>query len=384
MNAPELEGAESAQLPFVSVEARRATLSLLDAVGAFESGPKGEWNFVNLRLCEMLGVPASSLLGREWLKMIHPDDVQRAIAEYKQARDGERSWHHELRFRRFDGTDVYVLIDASPMPHDPRQRGVSYLGVVSDVTREHRAHDIVEESLTSLQTMLDIATEGIWVHRNRRVIAVNNAAAHILGYDSSEDIIGMDALDFVAPEDRDRFAAAAASAAPAETIGTLIRRDGSRVRVSVRASAAMYAGAPARFSSVVAIDSPHVLAMSVEQMRTQLRVLEEVLTLPYSRVQMVNGRVEIVGVNQAYADFVGRTRAELIGMELTDLFAPDAEASVYSEIDRFRTLGEQSPSELTVPYLRPDGTTVLGRVFAVNFHDPLTGESSSAAFVVPL
>lgn len=383
MNAPQLEGAESAQLPFVSAEARRATLSLLDAVGAFESGPKGEWNFVNHRLCEMLGVPASSLLGREWLKMIHPDDVQRAVAEYKQARDAERSWHHELRFRRFDGTDLHVLIDASPMPHDPKHRGVSYLGVVSDVTGEHRAQEIVEESRMALQRMLDIATEGIFVHRNRRVVAVNNAAAQILGYDSWEDLIGRDGLQFVAEEDRERFAAAAASDQPAEAVGNLLRRDGSRVRVSIRASAAMYAGAPARFSTFVAVDSPLVLAMSVEQMRRQLSALEEQLTLPHSRVELRDGEPIVIAANQAYADMVGRPRSEVVGMRLDELVPRELNEKEWQWYEELLSRG-QRPATFEVIYRLPDGSTRRGRVHAVDFRDPITNVQVSMSFVVPL
>lgn len=384
VNSPELPGADAAHLPFVSIEARRATLSLLVSVGAFESSPNGAWNFVNPQLCDMLGLPASSLLGREWIKLIHPDDVQRAVAEYRQARDGGRSWHHQLRFRRYDDTYVHVLVEANPLPQDPDEVGVSYLGVVSDVSAQHRSQEIVEEARNALQTMLDVSTEGIFVHRSGRIIAANNALARILGYDGWEELMGRDALDFVKEDDRAKFAAAAASDKAQATVGTLVRRDGSSIRVSVRSTPAVYAGADARISSVVAIDSPHVLAMSVEQMRRQLQVLEDVLTLPYSRVQEIDGRVVFVGVNQAYADFVGRSRAQLLGAELTSVFAPDTDPSAYREIERFRQVGQQSPSELTVTYLRPDGTKPVAKVYAVNFRDPVTGESSSAAFVVPV
>ena len=384
MNAPELPGAETAHLPFVSIEARRATLALLGSVGAFESGPTGEWNFVNPQLCTMLDVPASSLLGREWIKMIHPDDVQRAVAEYKQARDGGRSWHHELRFRRFDGTLLPVLIDASPLPQDPDARGVSYLGVVTDVSREMRAQEIVEESRNALQTMLDVATEGIWVHRNRRIVAANQAAATIVGFDSWEELIGRDALEFVVEEDRARFAAAASGDEPTSTVGTLLRRDGTTMRVSVRATPAIYAGAPARLSSVVAMDSPHIQRMSLERLELQMRAIERSLGLPFNRIEARGDRFVIVGANPAYAEMVGRTVDDLIGRDLHELLAPADNPVAFAMMRDFTASAARRPETLPATYLRPDGTTVTGQVYSVDFTDPLTGTVTWLSFVVPL
>ena len=383
MNAPELPGAETAYLPFVSIEARRATLSLLGSVGAFESGPSGEWNFVNPHLCTMLDVPASSLLGREWIKMIHPDDVQRAVAEYKQARDGGRSWHHELRFRRFDGTLLPVLIDASPLPQDPEARGVSYLGVVSDVSREVRALEIVEESRAALQAMLDVIVEGVLIHRMGRIVAANNGAARIFGFDDWRDLVGKNGTDFVAPEDRERFLAAAASGSSAETIGIFIRADGSRVRVSVHARPIVYAGAPARATVLQSLDSPTMLQLTNTRLQAQVDALEKRLMLPHSRVESRNGVPTLTAANQAYADLVGRPLAEIPGLPMSEVAPPELNVEQWTGYQA-RVASGQRKSIFDITYRRPDGSTTVGRVYAVDYPDPVTGEMTSLSFVVPL
>lgn len=383
MNAPELPNAESARLPFVSVEARRATLSLLEVVGAFESDAKGNWNFVNSHLCELLGVPASSLLGREWIKMIHPDDVQRAVAEYKQARDSGRSWHQELRLVRFDGSNVPVRIDANPLPQDPDAKGVSYVGVVTDMTTQMRSLAIAEEAGEAVQAMMDVATEGIWIHRNRRIIAANQASAVLVGYESWQDVIGMDVLDFVSDEDRASFAIAATSSEFTTTVGRLVRRDGTEFLASVRGRPTMYAGAPARIGAMLAMDSQPVAELTARRLAAQLDAMDKRLTLPHSRVELHDGVPVLISANQAYADLVGRPLSEIPGLPMEVVAPRELNIAQWESYEEMLATGSRPPS-FEITYLRPDGSTRKGMVYAVDYQDPVTTETYSMSFVVPL
>lgn len=384
MNIPENADAEYALVESVDVKARRATLSLLESVGAFESEPNGNWNFVSPHLCDMLGVPGSSLLGREWIKMIHPDDLQRTVAEYKQARDGGRSWHHRFRFRRFDGSDIFVQVDANALPSDPEQRGICYLGVVTDVSDLQRVTDIVEESRTALQTLLDVTTEGIWIHRNSRVLAVNQAAATTLGFQSWRDLIGIDAMQLIADEDKPKIRAAGRSTEEALNVATFIKRDGSQIRMSVRGAPTTYAGAPARVVSTVPIDSPHVSLMAAESLQLQIKAIEQSLALPFNRVTMRDGKFYVIGANPAYAAMVGRPLDEVIGSTLDQLLSPVNNIEADVVMQDFVDHGATRPQILHVTYRRPDGTDVPGRVYSVDFVDPVSQTVTWISFIVPL
>lgn len=384
MNIPENPDAEFAHVDAVPVEARRATLSLLQSVGAFESEPNGNWNFVSPRLCDMLGVPGSSLLGREWIKMIHPDDLQRTVAEYKQARDSGRSWHHGFRFRRYDGSDLYVQVDANPLPTDPAQRGICYLGVVADVSDVQRASDIVEESRDAVQKLLDVATEGIYIHRNSHVLAANQAAAAMLGFHSWKDLIGLDAMELIAPEDKEKIRDVARSTREEVNVASFIRRDGSLIRMSVKGAPTMYAGAPARVVSTVPIDSPHVTALATESLQLQLRAIQQSLALPFNRVTMRDGKFYVIGANPAYAEMVGRPLDEVIGIDLEVLLSPVNNTEADVVMQDFVEHGKTRPQILHATYRRPDGTDVIGRVYSVDYVDPSTAEVTWLSFIVPL
>lgn len=119
----------------VSEQSRRATLALLP-LGAFECGADGSWDFVSPTLSDLLGgVPTSSLLGREWLRRVHPDDLDAVRAEYEQARAFGRPWRQEFRMVAADGTTVHVGVDANPLPSDAPAGGVRLVGLVHDRSR---------------------------------------------------------------------------------------------------------------------------------------------------------------------------------------------------------------------------------------------------------
>lgn len=383
MNTPELPDADVAQVPYVPVESRRATLALLNAVGAFESGPKGEWNFVNEHLCAMLGVPASALLGRQWIKLIHPDDVQRAVAEYKQARDTDRSWHHELRFQRHDGSSLPVLIEANPLPDDPRRKGVSYLGIVSDRSKQQQAEAAAEEANEALQTMIAAIDEGVIIHRNGWIVLANDFAARLLGYEHWTDLIGKHGRDLIAPEDAERLTVVAQSGVPAETMATLLRRDGTPIRVSLRGKPISYAGAPARASVLLPLDSPLLQQLMRQRLQAQVDALQQRLALPHSRVELVDGRPTLIAANQAYADLIGRPLSEIPGVLMADVAPPELNVQQWDSYEEMLRTGTRPPT-FDVTYRRPDGSLVHARVYAVDYPDPVTGKFSSMSFVVPM
>lgn len=384
MNIPENADAEFARVESVDVYSRRATLSLLQSVGSFESEPNGNWNFVSPQLCEMLGVPGSSLLGREWIKMIHPEDVQRTVAEYKQARDGGRSWHHRFRFRRFDGSDVFIQVDANPLPTDPEQRGICYLGVVTDMSDMLRVTEILRESRDALQALLDVASEGIWIHRNSRILLANDAAATMLGYASGRDLVGLDDFVLAGPDDLAVLQKTASSDKEEFTVATLVKRDGSHIRLSMRGAPTIYGGAPARVVSAVPVDSPHIQMLTSESMQQQIRAIEQALALPFNRVSVRDGKFYVVGANPAYAEMVGRPLEEVIGSSLDDLLSPVNNAEADVVMNDFLDHGASRPQVLHATYRRPDGTDVTGRVYSVDFVDPATKAVTWISFIVPL
>jgi PAS domain S-box-containing protein len=69
--------------------------------------PDGRCDDVNSRYIEYTGVPKEALLGFEWLKQVHPDDRERAVAEWSQAMERDDLYESDFRIRNKDGEYRY-------------------------------------------------------------------------------------------------------------------------------------------------------------------------------------------------------------------------------------------------------------------------------------
>jgi len=104
-----------------------------------------------------------------------PDTV---VSEYV-FEDGRRGWY-ELR--------IY------PVPE-----GV--LGIVTDITEQKKA----EEELVRLSNAVKMSTDSIVItDMDGKIVDVNEATVEMYGADDRSELVGMDSLDIMAPEDREK------------------------------------------------------------------------------------------------------------------------------------------------------------------------------------
>ncbi len=91
--------------------------------------------------------------------------------------------------------------------------------------------DALRRSEERFRRLADATTEAIAIHREGRIIEVNDAFCRLLGY-APEDVIGRPLLEFAAPETRDRVAGfSPASSVPFEAIA--VDAEGRQIPVEV-------------------------------------------------------------------------------------------------------------------------------------------------------
>jgi PAS domain S-box-containing protein len=93
---------------------------------------------VNQRYCDILGYSRPELEGLTERDLTHSDDLQGGLDLVRRLLAGEiRVFAIEQRYRRKDGTPVWVNFTASPM-WNPGERPTCYVAVVEDITvRKH-------------------------------------------------------------------------------------------------------------------------------------------------------------------------------------------------------------------------------------------------------
>jgi PAS domain S-box-containing protein len=167
------------------LQRRLDALTSSTPVGIYELDPQGECTFVNDHWCELAGVEAEAALGRGWVDVIHPDDLDRVVSNWTAAAADARDFELEYRYLRPDGAVVWVSGRAVGV-RDGDGELTGFLGTVADVTERHEAEQ-ANRQLASIVESTDDAI--IATDLEGRVTSWNRGAERIFGYSASE-IIG--------------------------------------------------------------------------------------------------------------------------------------------------------------------------------------------------
>jgi PAS domain S-box-containing protein len=131
--------------------------------------------FLNARMASHLGLESDELLGRSIFEFIHDDS--RADAARMFARRGPGPAEHaEIRFGRSDGSDLWALVDATPI-FDVDERYVGALVMVMDVTQRKR----LEERLRQAQKLEAVGSlAGGVAHDFNNLLAIISSYAELM------------------------------------------------------------------------------------------------------------------------------------------------------------------------------------------------------------
>ena len=156
----------------------------------------GRFKSVNASYCKIIGYTDEEMLGRTFLDITHPDDLQVDLDQMKRLLDGEiATFELDKRLFRKNGDAIWVHLTCVPLwqrPSDPR----AHLAIVQDISEhklaEERARHFqseleqLVESRTSdlqhthrlLQSVIDSSPDWIFVKdREHRFVLVNKAFA---------------------------------------------------------------------------------------------------------------------------------------------------------------------------------------------------------------
>jgi PAS domain S-box-containing protein len=266
----------------------------------------------------------------------------------------------EIKLRRKDGTLFPAEVYGAGF-----SMGGKELRVVSlwDISKRKKAEEDLKQSEQSFRNLVEKSPDAMLLISDFKTVYANQSMTNLLGYSNVAELIGKSPVEFVFPDDAEfvksrvgNLKVLGDSNPPIEK--KLIRKDGQPVTTEIVSFLITFEGAPT--TVVVARDLTErkkiesALVESEERFKRFAEVTKEGI--------FIHDNGLIVDANQALAEMLGVTVAEMIGKQSTDY--ADSEAT--EMLKKFKKEGyPNAPYETTL--IRKDGTRIPAEIHGVGF-----------------
>ncbi len=171
-------------------------------VGYFTISEKGMILEANFTGAAMLGVERGSLIHQPFSKFIDRDDQETFYFHRRELIETKTRQDCELRLIKKDGSQFYVRLECIVI-EDAEGNIESIRAAVSDIEERKKDEEALKESERRFRTLVESAPHSILAVCDGKFVFANPAGARLHGYQSPHDMIGLDAIERVAPEFRD-------------------------------------------------------------------------------------------------------------------------------------------------------------------------------------
>ncbi len=137
-----------------------------------------------------------------WIRQLHPNDRERVLAEAAQSYVSGNPPPSEYRMFTRDGRVVWFR-NATMLVRDEAGHTLFMQGVSLDITERKRAEEALRESEERYRSLVQTSPDAITLTSLDGVILFcNQQAARLHGYERIEELLGKQAWEFIALEDR--------------------------------------------------------------------------------------------------------------------------------------------------------------------------------------
>jgi len=161
------------------------------AIGVAVADLDGRVLATNANYQKMLGYTESEFLALSFLDITHEDHREANRDLVRELLEGKRDqFQIEKQYCRKDGSLVWVRNNVS-LVREPENTPRFMLALSEDITERKEAEEALQKSEERARLILNSAAEGIFgCDAHGTCLFCNTAAAHLLGYDAPEQLLG--------------------------------------------------------------------------------------------------------------------------------------------------------------------------------------------------
>jgi PAS domain S-box-containing protein len=318
--------------------------------------------FVNDAFVKMMGFDSEDdiLAIEDASSLISANDCQR-VMEYSMAcLDGlDAPGNYEMQAVTADGSLLWQEVIARRIEWDDAP---ALQITVIDISDRKKAEQSLLESEARFRDLVEGSIQGIFVHKDFRMLFANQAMADMLGYDGPDALMELDSvLEFVHPGQRAsatdiKDARLAGKEAPERYELRAVRRDGSTVWLENVARVVNWGGERAIQATVVDVTERKLAEEALRHSDDSLRQAQRIARIGNWERDFTSG--ELYWSDEMY---------HLFGLEPAsvkpsyDLFMryvhPEDKEPLRIGIDR--ALADEAPYDMDFRVVRPDGAGIV-------------------------
>ena len=181
---------KKAQAVLRQSEARLRALTELSSDWFWEQDAQLRYVHISAQFQDISGLTPSNYLGLKRWETVHRgvNDAQWA-AHRAVLQAQETFFDFEMQHPGRDGDWVWVSISGVPIV-DERGQSAGYWGVGRDITERKQAEQLLQDSQSQYQALVEWSPLGMSVHQDGKIVYVNPAAMRLWGAASDDELVG--------------------------------------------------------------------------------------------------------------------------------------------------------------------------------------------------
>jgi diguanylate cyclase (GGDEF)-like protein/PAS domain S-box-containing protein len=204
--------------------------------------------YANIGYARMFGRDEQSIIGLTFAQVIGDEAARQIQPQVDAILRDRRAASYERQLAGPAGDTRHIEVNL--LPHlGVDGEAVGAFVLIADITRHRRAELALRESEERLAKFMHASAEGIVFHKGGIITDVNPPLLDLIGHTLAE-VRGRPALDFVAPDQRERVGGVMAAAAELTYETAVQHQDGSRLPVEFIVRTMQYQGEQLRMTIV--------------------------------------------------------------------------------------------------------------------------------------
>ncbi|MFX1578881.1 MAG: PAS domain S-box protein [Promethearchaeota archaeon] len=160
-------------------------------------GTDYKFEYVNDKLCDILGRRRSELLGHDFREFLHPDSKELVAERYRRRQKGETVPSvYEFQVVRKDGEVIDIRMNVGTIRSS--DGSIKTVAQLVDITDEKRSAYALHESERRYRSLIETMDSGLGVDNADGVLVLaNDALCRMMGCEDPETLIGISITDIL-------------------------------------------------------------------------------------------------------------------------------------------------------------------------------------------